>query len=31
MRKAKLTADIKAKNIRGGEDTVEEFLATMLT
>jgi len=30
-RKTKIAAEIKAKNVSGSDDTVEEFAATVLT
>jgi hypothetical protein len=30
-RKAKMPAEIKAKIVKGGDDTVKEFVATVLT
>jgi hypothetical protein len=30
-KRAKMAAEIKAKNVSGGDDTVEEFVVTALT
>jgi len=30
-RREKLAAEIKTKNVNGGDDTVEEFVVTVLT